>query len=209
MSKHDPSEENTRLAIGLLDDDESTLEEILRLYGPVVIRALHNKYTKRLAVLKYEDIEDVVAIAIHRVWEARKQYDDTKQSLRVWFYCIAENVAKDVLKCGWHRAMRLERTNRQDWLDEKPDRSAPDSGPRTGAEKKESKALADLQEVVSSLPDDQRRIVLADAAARDDVASSDFLADELGIPAAHIRVYRGRAMEKIRKEMRRRGHDIL
>lgn len=31
-----PDEENTRLAMALLDDDESALEEILRLYAPDV-----------------------------------------------------------------------------------------------------------------------------------------------------------------------------
>jgi hypothetical protein len=43
--------------------------------------------------------------ALHRLWEARADYNDKKQSLRVWFFCIAENVARDVLKHGWHKDM--------------------------------------------------------------------------------------------------------
>jgi hypothetical protein len=34
------------------------------------------------------------------LWDARELYDDKKQSLRVWFYFIAENVARDVRKRG-------------------------------------------------------------------------------------------------------------
>src|ERR1700687_5557771 len=93
-----PDEENTRLALTLLDDDEHALEEILRLYGPDITETLHKKFNLHRGVLTYEDIEDVVVIALHRLWNARKNYDDKKQSLRVWFYCIAENVARDVKK---------------------------------------------------------------------------------------------------------------
>jgi len=49
---------------------------------------------------------------------------------------------------------------------------------------------------------------MADATCRDGNASNEFLADELGIPAAHVRVYRGRAYATIRKEMKKLGHDI-
>ena len=46
---------------------------------------------------------------------------------------------------------------------------------------------------------------MADATCRDGNASNEFLADELGIPAAHVRVYRGRAYATIRKEMKKPG----
>ena len=146
-----------------------------------------------MRVLHYEDIEDVVSIALRRLWDARADYDDTKQSLRVWFYCIAENAAKDVLKHGWHKARRLERYPGQDWLDQKPDGKTPASASLKGSEKrKASKEATDLEKVVNKLSDEQRAIVMADAASRDGAASNEFLADDLGIPAAHVRVYRPR-----------------
>lgn len=202
-------EENTRLALALLDDDEGALQEILRLYGSDTIKVLHAKYSARMNVLKYEDIEDVVSIAIHRVWDARKQYDDKKQSLRAWFFCIADNVAKDVLKSGWQQARRLERNPGKDWLEESPVCAAPEPQAETKVEKRrESKRLQDLAAVVKRLPEVQRRILLADAATRDEVASSEVLADELDVPAAHVRVYRSRGLATVRKEMKKLGHDV-
>lgn len=202
-----PDEENTRLALALLDDDEGALEEILRLYGPDVARVLHKKFTLHLGVLTYEDIEDVVVIALGRLWDARQTYDDTKQSLRVWFYCIAENAAKDVKKLGWHKASKLERHPGKEWLEDDPKCAAPEPV-EAKVEKSDSKEMKDLKAVVSRLPDVQRRIILADSVLRDGVASSAELAAEIGIPVAHVKVYRQRGMATIRKEMRKLGHDI-
>jgi RNA polymerase sigma factor (sigma-70 family) len=207
MAEPPSDEENTRLALALLDDDESTLEEILRLYGPDITRVLHKKFTLHLGVLTYEDIEDVVVIALRRLWDARKTYDDTKQSLRVWFYCIAENAAKDVKKLGWHKASKLERHPGKEWLEDDPKCAAPEVV-EADAEKKESKEMADLRAVVNKLPEVQRRIILADSVSRDEVAASADLAAELGIPVAYVKVYRQRGMETIRKEMRKLGHRI-
>ena len=67
---------------------------------------------------------------------------------------------------------------------------------------------ADLREIVASLSDTQRAIVLADAAARDSTACSRTVGEELGLPAATVRVYRKRAMDRIRNELRLRGHDV-
>lgn len=202
-----PDEENTRLALALLDDGEGALEEILRLYGPDITRVLHKKFTLHLGVLTFEDIEDVVVIALRRLWDARQTYDDTKQSLRVWFYCIAENAAKDVLKLGWHKASKLERYPGKEWLEDDPKCAAPEPVEAKG-EKSDSKEIKDLKAVVSRLPDVQRRIILADSVLRDGVASSAELAAEIGIPVAHVKVYRQRGMETIRKEMRKLGHNI-
>jgi RNA polymerase sigma factor (sigma-70 family) len=204
-----PEEQNTRLALGLLDNDEDALAEILWCYAPAIIETLHARFTTRLRLLGYEDIEDVVSIALRRLWDARASYDDRKQSLRVWFYCIAENVAKDVLKHGWHKARRLERNPGQEWLAEKPDYTCPGPAkPTTKERRKATKEATDLEIALNKLSYEQRTIVMADAASRDGAACNEFLADELGIPAAHVRVYRGRAYATLRREMKRLGHDI-
>jgi len=192
-----------------LIDDENALAEILRCYAPAIIEALHVRYTTRMRLLRYEDIEDVVSIALRRLWDARSNYDDKKQSLRVWLFCIAENVAKDVLKHGWHKARRLERNPGQDWLEEQSGQTCPNAAKLTGKEKRmRTKEAADLETALNKLSDEQRRIVMADAASRDGATSNEFLADELGIPAAHVRVYRSRAYAALRKEMKRLGHEV-
>lgn len=203
MSEEARSEENTRIAVALLDNRQEALEEILRLYGPSIIARLLKIYA---GVLKFEDVEDVLSIALRKLWNNRFRYDDNKRSVRTWLFCIADNVAKDVIKSGWHRAQQLEQNPGEDWLEENI--KAPEIVHNTEETPKGSKAKVDLQQVIQALPDVQRRIILADGAARDDVASSEFLADELGIPAGTVRVYRSRAMDKIRTEMRKRGHNV-
>lgn len=209
MSDETPAEVNLRLAMALLDDEESVLEEILRRFGPDILEVLHGRFAKRLGALRYEDIEDVVSVALDRLWKGRAKYDDSKQSIRAWFYCIAENVALDVLKHGWYKARRLEENLGQDLLEEKATTVEPKSAVASrDGNKKMAKEAGDLQTVLKKLPDVQRAIVMADAACRDGNASNEYLADELGIPAANVRVYRGRAYTTIRKEMRKLGHDI-
>ena len=210
MSEGETAEEqNTRLAVRLLDSDASVLGEILRLYAPDIIESLFSRFSKRMGVLTFEDIEDAVSVALRKLWDARESYDDTKQSIRVWFYCIAEHVAIDVLKRGWYTARKLEENIGQDRLEESPQQSSSvDAAPNSGESRKMEKEASDLNAVVNKLPDAQRKIVLADAACRNGNASNEFLADELSIPAAHVRVYRGRAYSTIRREMRKLGHEI-
>jgi RNA polymerase sigma factor (sigma-70 family) len=205
-----PEDENTRLALALLEDKREALEEILRRYGPAIFQTLHDRFVTRMRLLRNEDIEDVVSIALNRLWNARADYDDNDQTLRVWFYCIAQNAAKDVLKFGWHKARQLERNRDIEWLDEKQDHSSPNPAKPPDEKKKraKTKGATDLEAVMNRMSHEQRTIVMADAAARDGQASNEFLSDELGIPAAHVRVYRPRAYAFIRKEMRKLGHEI-
>ena len=89
----------------LLQDDESAIQDLVRAYGPAICSALGQKYK---ACQSLEDLEDVLAIALFRLWRNRHRFDSTKASLRTWFFCIAENVIKDVLRSGWHKARSRE-----------------------------------------------------------------------------------------------------
>jgi len=182
----------------LLRGDERVLEEILRSVGPAVRALLTQKYRGSQT---REDIEDVLAIALFRLWRGRHLYRSDKASLQVWFYRIADNVVKDVLRSGWHKARQLEV-----YLPDPPEDNAPP--PAAEADPGGGRQVQDLREVIAALPDVQRRIVWADAQARDTVVSSAALARELGLPASTIRVYRKRALDSIRVEMRRRGHQV-
>lgn len=189
--------------------DEHTLSEILRLYGPSARAILRSRFR---GVLNANDIDDVLSIALFRLWQARETYDSMKSSLRVWFLRIAENAARDVLKFGWYQARRKEVATDPPHLAEYRDTRSPDP-PDHSAEPYPTNVLDrpehnDLREILADLSEPLRRIVLADALARDRVASSAYLSEELGIPASSIPVYRKRALEKIRKELRLRGHDV-
>lgn len=185
--------------------DEQTLAEILRLYGPFVIAILRSRF---YGVLSASDIDDVLSIALFRVWQARDNYDGLRSSLRVWFLRIAENAARDVLKFGWQKARRKEVSTNPPRLAEYTD--ARNNGDTEVSDQGllERPEQSDLREILADLPEAQRRIILADAHSRDRVASSEYLAAELDIPVSSVPVYRKRAIDKVRKELRRRGYDV-
>ena len=100
-----PSTQQPDLSERLLADDEQVLEDVLRTFGPPIRAVLCRKYR---GVLSGEDIEDVLAIGLFRFWVNRRRFDERKGTLRVWFFRIVDNAARDVLKHGWHKARRLE-----------------------------------------------------------------------------------------------------
>lgn len=185
--------------------DEQTLAEILHLYGPFVIAVLRSRFQ---GVLGACDIDDVVSIALFRVWQARESYDGMKSSLRVWFLRIAENAARDVLKFGWHKARRKEVSTEPPRLAEFADPSKNGHAEARDQSLLDRPVHSELREILADLPEVQRRIILADAHSRDRVASSEYLAAELEIPPTSVPVYRKRAIDKIRKELKRRGYDV-
>ncbi|MDG1897313.1 MAG: sigma-70 family RNA polymerase sigma factor [Fuerstiella sp.] len=206
--------EQADLAQRLLEDDEQALEDVPRLFGPPVLIVLARRYQ---SVLRETDIEDVISIGLYRLWTNRARFGRRKASLKVWFFRIVENAALDVLRHGWHKARLLEVDSDSALLgatDASSNGHGKDDGKQSGAELSASSTPAptnlqlDLREIVSELPDRQRHIVMADAAAREGVASSNLLGDELGVPGSTVRVYRKRAMDKIRSELTRRGHDV-
>jgi RNA polymerase sigma factor (sigma-70 family) len=154
------------------------------------------------------------------MWQYRARYDSSRASLRVWFYRIAENVARDVLRHGWQKARQLEvvfeplalamvidhRTLETESVEDPPDEDSPSDKVATDNNTEITRPISgDLVEILKLLPEAQRRILLADAESTDGKVASQALASELGIPASTIRVYRRRALEKVRSEMDRRG----
>src|SRR5437763_745411 len=99
------AESSQEMAANLLRGDERALADILRVLGPAIRALLTQKYRGSQTP---EDIEDVLAVALYRLWRGRHLYQPAKASLQVWFYRIADNVVKDVLRSGWHKARQLE-----------------------------------------------------------------------------------------------------
>lgn len=182
--------------------EEQVLEDVLRNCGPAVRSVLRRKYA---GVLSLTDLDDVLAIGLFRLWVARERFDSAKGTLRVWFLRIADNAARDVLRHGWQKARQLETTVERGFLESQiAGQGVPDADSlwEPGPE------LIAVREIVVGLPDMQRRIVLADSHSRDGSESSQHLAAELGIPAGTVRVYRKRALDKIRDELKQRGFPL-
>jgi len=202
--------EQTDLAARLLNDDEHVLEDLLRSFGPKIMAIMKQRY---LGVLCEADIEDVLSIGLFRLWSTRERFDSTRGSLEVWFFRIVENGARDVLRLGWQKARQMERHNDFD--------SQPEIGQHINGRSKQLKMelpsdvpqptqlTMDLRDIIEQLPQAQRHIITADAMAKDTVASSDWLSEELSMKPSTIRVYRKRAMDQIRKQLKERGHDFI
>jgi RNA polymerase sigma-70 factor, ECF subfamily len=194
------------LAARLRAGDEDVLEVILRTHGPPILTLLRQRFVGPLTAT---DFEDVLAAALFRMWQHRARFDPTLASLRVWFFRIAENMARDVLRHGWHKARQLELSTEPTQLAEVIDRRRQNAESIVGGEDDSSLAHiippAQLRELLALLPENQRRIVLADADSRHGVVASHDLAKELGIPPSTVRVYRRRALERLRREIEQRG----
>lgn len=174
--------------------DELVLEDILRTHGPPVKAVLKRRFS---TLLNDSDWEDVLAVALFRVWQARDRFDSLKASLRVWFFRIAENAARDVLKIGWQKARLLEVSVEPVALAEVAAfRNIELPEPHEPTISSES-----LQAALLLLPETQRRIVIADAQSRDGIVPSEQLGAELGLPPGTVRVYRKRALDRLRREL--------
>jgi len=189
----------------LLDDDEQVLEDILRAFGPMILAVMSRRYHH---VLRESDIEDALSIGLYRLWKNRSRFDDQKASLKVWYFRIVENAARDVLKHGWHKTRQLEVDN-EFALTGAADTSSNGHGeiPDHARSRDPTPLQLDLKDIVAELPESQRRIILADAASKNGTASSQHLSEELNIPPSTVRVYRKRALDRIRRELTARGHE--
>ena len=130
--------------------------------------------------------------------EAANQYDESKGSLRVWFYKIAHNAARDILRGEKrHEAIPLEF--------DPPQPAEVDAQEDDHDHPEQQKLSLDLREAVASLPRLQKAIIEADLASGG-TADSQRLAQALGSTVNSIYVSRSQAISKLREDMRRRGY---
>lgn len=183
--------------------NETALGGVLCAHGPAVATLLRARYPS----FNEHDVEDVLIVALYRIWRNRRRFDPRKGRLGAYFFRTADRVAQDVLRSGWHKARRME-------VALPADRSPSDlaepavKASEDGAIAFPAQMLDDVREVMDKLPAAYRQIVVADACARDRVASAELLADELDVSPTTVRVYRNRAMQTIRTELRKRGYDV-
>jgi len=174
---------------------EQQLEEIIREHAKAVRDILIPRYRGGLTP---SDIDDVVAVAAHRLWKHREEFANLR-SPRAWFVRIADNVARDVLRCGWQKARQLEVAAEKSYLES----FSPAQAPRSADPDPER--VERIRSIVEALPEKQRKIVWADALSRGGNISAEDLARELDIPTGTVRVYRKRALDKLRKLFTEQG----
>ena len=184
------------------DLDDAWVRLILSKHAPSVGAWLRSRYS----ILTAEDVEDILIVAIIRLWKSRLRFDAAKASLRTYFARIAENVARCLISSGWAKTRQLEVP--LDVSDCTSDCAAASNDDRRDHSPQDPSLFHALAQALDQLPEAYRTILLADASAPGRVASAEFLSQELQIPAGTVRVYRHRAVTTVRTLLAQAGCKI-
>lgn len=177
------------IAARLQKGDEGSLEEILRDMGPSLVARLRNRFSP---LLTPEDIDDVLAQTLFRVWQHRTDYRPALSPFSLWCYLIARNIAIDEVRHKSREKAALSAL----WNELR--------GSPAGSEPVDpSPALEALRRVLSEMAPDERETLLA--SANDEEAWAARMAPGLGLSANALRQRRFRAMSKLRHEVGRLG----
>jgi RNA polymerase sigma factor (sigma-70 family) len=180
---------------------ESRLDGLWCDHAPVFQVRLSREYAGLLAT---DRIEEILLIALARLWERRELFDESKGTLPGWYWRITINVARDQLRSNWCRQMLREcsiedpslltRTGELLVGDERDDEE-PGMSAEPGND--HELLLAVLREALERLSERRRAIVLAtDRTAAD-------LAEELGINPVTVRRHRQEALACLRTMLER------
>jgi RNA polymerase sigma factor (sigma-70 family) len=183
--------------------DERSLEAMLTEHGGAVKGLLIRRYDTAFGAA---DVDDVMAIAVEKLWRHRDRFDSRRGSLKAWFFRIADNAARDILRYGWFKAKKMEVAVESGALEAfGGTRETETDGSTSTGSSKDDRMRAAVREAIAALPEAQRRILWADALSPSGPVPTADLARELGLSRGTVRVYRSKALAKIRSELSNRN----
>ena len=146
------------IALMMMVGDPEGARWLLKKYGGKVKAGLRCEFHQ---VLADPEINEALNVATFKAFRAAHQYDESKGSLRVWFYKIAHNAALDILRGEKrHEAIPLEF--------DPPQPAEVDAQEDDHDHPEQQKLSFDLREAVASLPRLQKAIIEADLRERRD-----------------------------------------
>ena len=176
----------------LANADTTGLRRLLRKYGPTVETRLQRVFGRSLGP---DEIDAALNIATYRAWCRAHHFDPAKGTLRAWFFVIASNACREMLRTQKRRSLETP------WADieqvAEPIVLIP--GPKAPA------YLDVLQECIALLPTLQRRVIEADL-RNGDVARAADLAEALSTTPNTIYVARSKARRTLQRELEARGY---
>src|SRR4051812_27832005 len=89
------SDLETRLAAELAANDPRAPDDVLRAFGGRTRAALVRRFGN---LLSDADLEDVLAVAIAKLWLHAKRFDPARSPLSAWFGLLAYHAAVDLLR---------------------------------------------------------------------------------------------------------------
>jgi RNA polymerase sigma factor (sigma-70 family) len=176
----------------LLAGDESFWEDVMRLVHRIAVRL-------RVRFWSLE-VDELVGAVLVKLFESRHLYRPEEGPLGGWVYMVAWSVAADLVKSNPHKSQRLQAQP----LDETM--AGESMGDEAAAE--QSAVERDLEFVLSNLPAEHLQIILEYFRTDGEGPWAVDLAEQIGLRAGTIRVMRNRILEKIKREVRKRGYDV-
>jgi RNA polymerase sigma factor (sigma-70 family) len=183
------------IVLMMMEGEPEGVRWLLEKYGGRVKAGLRLEFGHVLAEPELAEAHNWGAF---KAFRAAQSYDESKGSLRVWFYTIARNAARDILRGEEQHAA-------EPLAHDPPGNAERDDEPPLDPRK--DKLLHDLKEAVEALPRLQRAIIEADLASGGK-AEANRLAQVHGSTVNSIYATRSQAIKRLREEMRRRGHDV-
>jgi RNA polymerase sigma factor (sigma-70 family) len=189
--------------------NESVLTKLVQTLGPYIESVLRERFP-----LLRPYTEDLLVDTLYRAWMRRREFDQKKGALSNWLLVIALNAACDLLRTGWQQVRAFEAELAEGSLEQIAETRDLTDGLADGREGNSPKSLASgsvgeeqaFWEVLNSLPEVDRRIILYHAQVNGTGSWAVDLAGELGLTAGNIRVRRGRILKRICDELTRRGY---
>jgi RNA polymerase sigma factor (sigma-70 family) len=174
---------------------EDGVRQLLRDYGPKVMWLLRKRFGY---LLPEPDIEAVLNDATFKVFKSIRMFDPAEGSLGGWYWRIAVNTARDLLRDQMAH-VRLSLRSEPHWQDRPPAGLADDESPGL------ARTLKDLHAAIDRLPDLQRKVIQADLDSGD-LADAKWLARKFGTTEASIYMSRSKGRESLRLAMIGRGY---
>lgn len=179
-SKRD--DELQELAAQLRGGSVEALHEIFVRLGPVILGRLTQRFK---GVLKSDEIEDVLGVALYDLWRQRERYDPERSPLLPWFYLLARHAAVNWLRGRGHPQLRLREEYR------------PAASPETlpaGLQKR-------LEELLDRQTEEDRDILLSFAASGGEGSWAAEVAGRWGVSPNVVSQRKKRLLDWLRQEL--------
>jgi RNA polymerase sigma factor (sigma-70 family) len=179
--------EDTEIVQRLRNDDETALSLVLQQVVPSVWPLLIRKFRGSLS---NEDIDEVVASSLAKLWRKRRDFDPHKGDLRGWFYIVLRNSALDFIR---RRAPKVVEILRVEPMDADH-----------AVSKKELEAA--LMSALTTLNKREQQVLLP--LFEGTGVSASELGEALSISDVAVRQLRFRAVQKLKKGLESVGYTV-
>lgn len=192
MDEDVPTQSDYELALNIACGEEAAICAFITEYGPRVRGFLKSRYPTVW--------EDAWQEALIRMVDKINLFDPAKGSLKSWFTKLAQNCARSIL-----RAEKKHPCAEAHEDIETDKRRPPQEVPTLKQQKQTEHRAEQVREAVQSLPEKERRVILADLAHPDGKVPASELADAWSTNANAIYQARDRAKRKLRESLMQRG----